>query len=964
MAAQTDRPQPRVAYEMHSAEINMILATPDFSRLLSVSQDKTLRVWRMADLRLLRTIRVPSDPGEEGSLRALVVTPDGREALVGGWTGMGWSGQGQIYRFDLATGQLLQTYRGFAANIEKMAISADGKRLAVGLGGNAGLRVMELPGGGELSADPAYRQRMTSVEYAPDGTLATTAQDGCLRIYAPAGNLVLRAEFPSAADGQPAQCKGGEMGSLRISPDGKRLAFGRQDRDEVVVVDLPARTVQRVLKVGDPRQRNMCCATWSQDSRSLYLHGIWAGAGSTPMYRADLASGAITPLVVGQKRYTGMITLPDGDIVFSTDVPSLRRVKADGRLVADALPPNGDFGFDWVRFRVSADGGRASLPMRADGGDTRLFALLDKPDQAYRVATANETAALLPPLRDGPLQVQATLGDFGYRDGVRIGGRAVRLKDYQSLHSWAAAPDGKSVALGTQWSLALADAQGRVLWDRDLAAIVRQVNITRDGRWVVAALSDGTLRWFDLQGTERLGIFLEATGSEWVAWRPDGHYASSPQGDAYIGWLTNQGDAHAPSFYRASQFERQLYRPDLVAAALAAGIASKADGSEDLLKVLGAAAVPRVTIASIVPTAHGTLVVDVRVAANGRPVREVGLFVDGLPALQAAARAVEGAQQIALQRVYEIPLLAPGGRVRVEAETDGSIGIDETLPAVLPPVARSPPGRLWALTIGISEFDQLPGARLGGTLNDATVLAKVLQGLGGRHFTSVDVQMLTELSPVGPTRAKIVERLRALEKVVRPEDTLIVFIASHGMADAGEYYLVTKDSTSADVQRVAAAVERRERVPAGGVASMLSGTELALTLRRIPGRRLLVLDTCHAGQARSDTDPYVLVKRSAAAQVAVMSAASGDQLSAESATLGHGIFTYMLMRALRGEIGPARGPVTVQDVFDALKPEVIAEVQRMRAAPDTSAELRRSLGQTPSLLAIPPLQSAVLVMRP
>lgn len=148
-------PQPRVAYDMHGARINQIRATPDGQRLVSVSEDKTVRVWRLADLRLMRTIHVPSETGVEGAVRSLAITPDGREVIVGGWTGVAWHGSGQIYRFDLATGRLLQRLGGFPGVIESLAISRGGERLAVGLGGG-GVRVLETASGRELLADTEY----------------------------------------------------------------------------------------------------------------------------------------------------------------------------------------------------------------------------------------------------------------------------------------------------------------------------------------------------------------------------------------------------------------------------------------------------------------------------------------------------------------------------------------------------------------------------------------------------------------------------------------------------------------------------------------------------------------------------------------------------------------------------------------------------------------------------------------
>jgi hypothetical protein len=53
--------------------------------------------------------------------------------------------------------------------------------------------------------------------------------------------------------------------------------------------------------------------------------------------------------------------------------------------------------------------------------------------------------------------------------------------------------------------------------------------------------------------------------NEWVAWTPQGYYTSSANGDKYIGWHVNQGLDLAAQFYPAAQFQKQFYRPDVVA---------------------------------------------------------------------------------------------------------------------------------------------------------------------------------------------------------------------------------------------------------------------------------------------------------------------------------------------------------------------------------------------------------------
>ena len=983
--AQSTTPQPRVAYAMHSARINQIRATPDLTRLVSVSEDKTLRVWRLRDLRLLRTIHVPSEDGEEGALRSLAITPDGREVIVGGWTGMAWSGQGQLYRFDLATGRLLQTLRGFASIIEALALSPDGRRLAVGLGGGAGLRLLELPSGRELAADTEYAERVSFADFALDGSLATTSADGCLRLYDAALRPTFRAEYPPRADAGGA-CRGSELGGVRFSPDGKSLAFGLQDRVELVTLDVASRSVLQRYTVADPLQRSLCCPNWSADGQRLHMHGVHDGSGPTPLYRVEMAgprAGALTRLNIGRQRFTNVLPLPGGDLVFSTAAPSLARVDSAGKRIAEALPPNGDFRFEWTGLRVAIDGRRVSLPMRADGGAVRHFDLADPPDSAYRAARPADQTATAPALRDGALRVSAALDAFGYKQPVRVGAHPVPLKPFQSVRSWAAAPGAAFVALGTQWSVMRVDAQGKVLWERDLPAPAYNVNVSGNGRWIVVAVGDGTLRWFDTDGNERLGLFLHAGGIDWVAWRADGYYASSPGGDSLIGWLVNRGDAQAPDFYRAVQFERRLYRPDLVRVALAADPGVSALRA-DLGALLRSLAPARVTIESVRAAADGAgLQVQFSAESSGAPMRELAVFVNGLPVLRARERSLGAGEAQRLTRSLTLPALGTAAAsVRVEVESESAIGADETLPLDEPRRVAARPGRLWLVAVGVDRFERVDPTLLRPlpfAANDARELAAVLSRQRGQAFSEVNVVLLARpaalatslaTSPAAsaaaapaasrPTKANILARLRGLD-AVEPQDTVVVFMASHGSTDAAEYFFMTQDSDPADVRRLMQAQDRGARLAPGSVPSLLTGSEMTEALRRLPGRRILILDTCHAAAAGA-SDPYSLVKRSASAQLAVVSAARGDESSYDAATQPHGAFTLALIEALAGPAGGAPAdPLTLREVFDAALPKVQAAVRQIRLRVADESQ-RAAIRQTPMLVAPGELERSVLAI--
>ena len=91
------------------------------------------------------------------------------------------------------------------------------------------------------------------------------------------------------------------------------------------------------------------------------------------------------------------------------------------------------------------------------------------------------------------------------------------------------------------------------------------VNVTGDGRLVLAAYGDGTIRWHRMSdGQELLALFVDKDDLRWVAWTPSGYYMASPGGEDLIGWHVNRGWDQAADFFPASRFRERFSRPDIV----------------------------------------------------------------------------------------------------------------------------------------------------------------------------------------------------------------------------------------------------------------------------------------------------------------------------------------------------------------------------------------------------------------
>ena len=104
----------------HPYGVTSVAFSPDGTRLLSGSDDKTLKLWDAATGALLRTFEGHSD-----QVRSVAFSPDGTRLLSG-------SDDRTLKLWDAATGALLRTLEGHSDHVRAVAFSPDGTRLLSG----------------------------------------------------------------------------------------------------------------------------------------------------------------------------------------------------------------------------------------------------------------------------------------------------------------------------------------------------------------------------------------------------------------------------------------------------------------------------------------------------------------------------------------------------------------------------------------------------------------------------------------------------------------------------------------------------------------------------------------------------------------------------------------------------------------------------------------------------------------
>ncbi len=627
----------RIEPGMHVNLVRAVAVDAQGRWAVTASDDKTARVWSVASGAAGPVLRVPIAEGAanaEGRLQAVAITQDGATVAVAGRTGWTWSGSSWVYVFDRASGRMLRRIdTGSPLPVVTLALSPDARHLVVGLGDEGGLKVFDFASGRQIHHDPKFAASIYALDFRADGrVLLAGAADGLLRMY-----LVDQGQLQMAASAQPPQ--GRLIAQARFSPDGSLIALGLEDTPQVWVLD--GRNLQ---VVGTPTPAAdgasaFSSLAWSPDGSELWGGGTHREGNQWLLRvwpRSNWAQFADRP--VAGSSILALHTLAGERVLFVSGEPAWGVVDRTAQVQRRAQSPLASFNSMARAFQISADGQR----LRYWYGHRQPMFEFDLATRTLRDADpAADAAAWVSPRTEAP---GLAFEGWENRRGPGLNGRRLPLGELETSRSLAIAADGQRFVLGTDDRIWMFDGQGRPLWSQRTPSLAWAVNLTPDGKLVVAALQDGTLRWHRASdGAELLALLPHADRRRWVAWTPSGYFDAAAGAEDLLGWHINRGDRMAADFHPMWTLRERFRRADIIDRVLQLGDEAQAVQQANVaagrppepVLTLAAALPPVIEIAGT-PTVNGSqgearLRVRVR-SVPGAPVLGVRARADGRPA--------------------------------------------------------------------------------------------------------------------------------------------------------------------------------------------------------------------------------------------------------------------------------------------------------------------------------------------
>ncbi|KYC40721.1 hypothetical protein WA1_24075 [Scytonema hofmannii PCC 7110] len=192
----------------HSSGVNALALTPDGKRVISASDDKTLKVWNLETGSLESTLT-----GHSSGVNALALTPDGKRVISA-------SDDKTLKVWNLETGSLESTLTGHSDWVNALALTPDGKRV-ISASDDKTLKVWNLETGSLESTLTGHSDWVNALALTPDGKRVISASDDkTLKVW----NLET-GSLESTLTGHSDW-----VNALALTPDGKRVISASYDK--------------------------------------------------------------------------------------------------------------------------------------------------------------------------------------------------------------------------------------------------------------------------------------------------------------------------------------------------------------------------------------------------------------------------------------------------------------------------------------------------------------------------------------------------------------------------------------------------------------------------------------------------------------------------------------------------------------------------------------------------------------
>jgi hypothetical protein len=437
-----------------------------------------------------------------------------------------------------------------------------------------------------------------------------------------------------------------------------------------------------------------------------------------------------------------------------------------------------------------------------------------------------------------------------------------------------------------------------------------------DNKMLISHSVDGVTKFWDLATSKEFFEHIVLGDKDWLAKSPEGYFNSSDNARHFIHFVDGM------KTYSVDQFFNDYYRPDLLPKMFQERGSIPKVGLQGKLST---SPPPELKIA-VIPNADASKAeIFIKIIDSGGGVNGLKIFHNGknIPVDRTTLKFPTMKGQSTTYK-QEVNLVGGSNQFSSVASNNSNIESDIQSVEIFSELSTKN-SRCYVLAVGINQYKN-PRMSLNYARPDAESFIDVI----GKNATILFKDMeLHTLFDAEASRANILKKMDELVSKIQPEDVFVFFYAGHGSMVDNQFFFIPTESL-----RLYDAVSLK--------AEAIEAVVLQEKLKNIKAlKQLIVMDACQSGGSvellatRGASEEKAIAQLSRSAGIHVMASAGSEQFATEFAELGHGLFTYLLIKALQGDAdgAPKDGKVTIYELKSYLDDQVPEFTKKMKGKP-------------------------------
>jgi len=611
----------------HSSLVRKAIFYSNGSKLISCSEDKSIKFWDLKNNDLIRTIYGHRGNRAQGYFYSIAKSPNEKILAAGGWFAghkYGNKTLGLIRIYNIATGKVIHGLKGHISAVLNLKISNNGRYLASSSADKT-VRIWDLKKLKLLHTLQYHKSQIYGLDISPDSRyVASGDMNGSLAIWDIKEGTLIKSNDKAHKDG---------LMGISFSPNGKYIATASHDK---TVSLWSARTFKFIKTIH--RSRIMYCqrVLFSKDSKHLLFGGQTFitkknGRRYYPLYFYNMKQGIVKKIYKGVKSTIVSLDISKSGKLIAITSGNNHRISIINFKSLKKIQTFTGLGSNVVRTAWSLDSKTIYFDNRyiqGSQGRKNLFSrAISLESLKVRKKKINETyTRQISSLPTAKIYVK----EFSlYNSKIYINNRPVILpirKD--GIRSYTLSPDGKYLIVGTNFYLFQIEVKtGSILGEfSGHNGVIHSVNVSPDSKYLVSGSSDQTIRIWKLNNFKGKRIFWAPAkmGANWIkmtkqyypqinlytseggrnlydnfkrdapnyahaeflvkkfpktepivsifiskkdhhlVWTPDFYYTGHKKLFKYVGWVVNKKDGLNADFYPFEQFDLKYNRPDII----------------------------------------------------------------------------------------------------------------------------------------------------------------------------------------------------------------------------------------------------------------------------------------------------------------------------------------------------------------------------------------------------------------